>query len=202
MGFNHAAGTSLASLFSLLAEGEALAARAAREQAEFCSELRQQRFFRAQARQEQFHHLVFGRAAAFFGGTRSSNRALAAYVRKVEHALQNQALFESVIAVQVVLEGLGEVMLKRLDAGIAKRGLGFTRLRRLILEQEKSHHRFGESLIVEWQEQATQMRCISSPYLDLVDEVIDEAHLITDFLHLDPAILRTEVRATLPQVLR
>lgn len=192
----------LASLFSLLAEGEALAARAANAQAEFCSELRQQRFFRAQAQQERLHHKVFGGAAVFFGGAQSPNRALAAYARKVEHALQNQALLESVIAVQVVMEGLGEVMLQRLDSGIAKRGLGFIRLRRLILEQEKSHHRFGESLVTEWQEQATQMRCISSPYLNLVDEMIDEAHLITDFLHLDPAILRTEVRATLPQVLR
>ena len=49
-------------------------------------------------------------------------------------------LVEAVIATQVVLEALGEALLARLDAGLARHGAGLQRLRRLLRQQQSRHH--------------------------------------------------------------
>lgn len=65
------------------------------------------------------------------------------YDALLEDALRRRELAETVLAQQVLFEGLGEAILSRLNTGMSNRGVGFSRLRRLLLHQECAHHDFG-----------------------------------------------------------
>ena len=65
------------------------------------------------------------------------------YRALIEDAIRRGALAETLMAEQIILEGLGEAILVRIEEGLAKRNAPFERLRRMLLQQEEAHHGFG-----------------------------------------------------------
>lgn len=128
-----------------LAAGERVARDAARRQASLAPDRRESRFLAAQSRQEAMHARLFDGFAAALGAPRLALDPCpyAAYGASVGALLDAGHRDEALVATQVVLEALGEVMLARLDAGLARHGDRLRALRRRILMQEASHHRFG-----------------------------------------------------------
>jgi hypothetical protein len=72
--------------------------------------------------------------------------ALEEYRKMLNGSLARQDLFEAFLAEQVILEGLGEVILTKIEVGLAKRAAPFGRLRRILIQQEEAHHRFGRRM--------------------------------------------------------
>ena len=68
----------------------------------------------------------------------------------------------TVIGTQIVLEALGEVLLARLERGLARSGAGFRILRRMMLAQEATHHAFGRAAVVSMLEAGT----LAAPLID------------------------------------
>jgi len=137
-------------LFGFLRHGEWLARDVATHQARLATMPIQQHFFSSQARQEAFHAAVFEGAVHWLaprGAHPSAPRALEQYRTEVEAALARGDLDESVLALQVTFEALGETVLHAIDAGIERRGGGFKRLRRVLRAQEQAHHAFGARLL-------------------------------------------------------
>ena len=134
-------------LFTVLAAGEALAHDCALGQAKLTANAHQQRFFVAQARQEAMHRRVFESAALCLAPKGAAKPELLApmnaYRTLTECALKRGDLVETLLAQQVVMEGLGEAVLERVDFGLNARGYGFAKLRRMLLRQEHAHHLFG-----------------------------------------------------------
>src|SRR5712691_8943519 len=105
------------------------------------------RFLAGQARQEALHAAVFQGAIAWLAPRHLSAcpllPALERYRALIEDAIRRGRFLETVLAEQVILEGLGEAILGRIEAGLVKRKAGFSRLRRILLHQEEAHHDFG-----------------------------------------------------------
>ena len=143
---------AIGGLLRHLAHGERVAERIARGQARLAQDARAARFFASQARQEAAHARVFDTAAVWLrvpAGAVPAN-SYDRYERRVQTALDRGDFVEAVIATQVVLEALGEALLARLDAGLARHGAGLHALRRRILAQEAAHHAFGRAQVGAW----------------------------------------------------
>jgi hypothetical protein len=76
-------------------------------------------------------------------------------------ALSREDLLETFLAEQVILEGLGEAVLSRIEEGLVKRTAPFRRLRRILLQQEEAHHGFGRRQL----ERAIQLGETDAPSL-------------------------------------
>jgi hypothetical protein len=105
------------------------------------------RFLRSQARQESYHAIVFQANIAWLAprhlGTCPLLPPLGRYRALIEDAIRRGDLAETLMAEQIILEGLGEAILVRIEEGLAKRNAPFERLRRMLLQQEEAHHGFG-----------------------------------------------------------
>ena len=173
----------LARLLDFLKAGEQLASICARRQSEFVVDKDRQcsKFLRRQAGQEQFHNRVFQGAEYWLsarGVRQQSNcEAFREYERRVLHALDQGRFSESLFAVQVMLESVGETVLTHLDAGMTHRRMGLQRIRRVILQQERAHHSFGEQQLDRWMQlegvDQAQMRVIAEPYVSLGRQMLD-----------------------------
>ena len=141
----------VARLLTFLEHGERLAHTCAKAQAALAAEDSQRRFFLRQSRQEAAHALVFQGAIAWLAprylGQTPMLPALEEYRKLLYDALARKDLIEAVLAEQVILEGLGEALLTRIEAGLVKRAAPFGRLRRMLLSQEAAHHGFGRSML-------------------------------------------------------
>ena len=65
------------------------------------------------------------------------------YRALIEDAIRRGDFAETLMAEQIILEGLGEAILVRIEEGLAKRNAPFEGLRRMLLQQEEAHHGFG-----------------------------------------------------------
>ena len=141
----------IARLLTFLEYGERMAQDCATKQSEAVGDVRAARFLKTQARQEGLHACLFQGAIAWLAprhvGDAPFLPALDAYRRKLDEAFARRDLYETFLAEQIILEGLGEAILTRIEAGLAKRGAPFGRLRRVLLQQEEAHHAFGERMI-------------------------------------------------------
>lgn len=141
----------IARLLTFLEYGERMAQDCARKQAALVRDARAGRFLQNQARQEAMHAYVFRGAIAWLAPRHLRDApflpALEEYRRKLDDALDRRDLYESFLAEQIILEGLGEAILNRIEAGLAKRDAPLGRVRRVLLSQEEAHHAFGERLI-------------------------------------------------------
>jgi hypothetical protein len=137
----------LARLLQFLEHGEHLAHDCARAQAALAPDAGARRFLAGQARQEALHAAVFHGAVAWLAprhlGECPVLPPLERYRALIEEAIEGRRFAETLLAEQIILEGLGEAILKRLEAGLVKRNAGFGRLRRILLHQEEAHHAFG-----------------------------------------------------------
>ncbi len=137
----------LAELLTFMVMGEQLAHDCARAQCTLTPEQSMQTFLAGQARQEAYHAIVFQGAIRWLAPrsypTSCVSIHLNHYRQLLEAAIARQDIAETLIAEQIILEGLGEAILKKLEAGLVKRGAPFQRLRRILIHQEEAHRQFG-----------------------------------------------------------
>ncbi len=139
----------IACLFTFLLQGERMAFDCATQQATFFSDKPSQKFLKNQARQEKFHSQVFkggvGMLAPRGVSTVPGEKEMLLYRRLLTEAWTRGDQAETLLGMQIILGGLGDVAVKHIGAGFELRGIGcmFRRVRHLILGQEDAHHAFG-----------------------------------------------------------
>ena len=196
----------IARLLTFLAHGEQLANECAKLQAALASDSGSRRFLLNQARQEAAHALVFQGAIAWLAprhlGDAPFLPALEEYRQRLNDALARKDLLETFLAEQVILEGLGETILTRIEEGLVKRAAPFGRLRRMLLQQEEAHHGFGrrmlERAIAEGRIDAATLRHRAQDYLALTDQMVLALSDLFESIAEDPTAWAQDVRKFLP----
>lgn len=136
----------LSQFLSFLLSGEVVAHRCAAKQASLCDDSHTRKFLRRQSHQEKFHAMVFSSAILWLTPKGSSNPArvqMQRYEDLLCQSLDDHDLPSSIIGLQIILEGMADIALSRLNHAFEKRGDSFRKIRRAILQQEESHHDFG-----------------------------------------------------------
>lgn len=196
----------IARLLTFLAHGAQLANECAKAQAALAPDSGSRRFLLSQARQEAAHAMVFQGAIAWLAPRHLADApflpALEAYRKKLNDALAREDLLETFLAEQVILEGLGEAILTRIEDGLVKRAAPFVRLRRMLLQQEEAHHGFGrrmlERAIAEGRIDAATLRHRAQDYLALTDQMVLALSDLFESIAEDPTAWAQDVRKFLP----
>jgi hypothetical protein len=196
----------IARLLTFLEHGERLANECAKAQAALAPEAGSRRFLLSQARQEAAHGIVFQGAIAWLSprhlGGAPFLPALEEYRKLLDDALARQDVLETFLAEQVILEGLGEAILTRIEEGLFKRAAPFGRLRRILLQQEEAHHGFGrrmlERAMAEGRIDAETLRCRAQDYLELTDQMVLTLSDLFESIAEDPTAWAQDVRKFLP----
>jgi hypothetical protein len=170
----------IARLLQFLEHGERLAHDCARVQADLAPDAGMRWFLRGQAQQESYHAVVFRGAIGWLAprhlGVCPPLPALERYRVLIEDALQRKDFLETLMAEQIILEGLGEAILSRIEEGLVLRKAPFARLRRILLHQEEAHHQFGRRMLARAMAAGSTSAEILQPraeeYLALADEML------------------------------
>jgi hypothetical protein len=197
----------IARLLTFLEHGERLANECAKVQAALAPDSGSRRFLLNQARQEAAHALVFQGAIAWIAprhlGDAPFLPALEEYRTILDDALVRKDLLETFLAEQVILEGLGEAILTRIEEGLVKRAAPFGRLRRMLLLQEEAHHGFGrrmlERAMAEGWIDAVTLRRRAQMYLALTDQMVLTLSDLFESIDEDPTAWAHDVRKFLPE---
>ena len=197
----------IARLLTFLEHGERLANECAKAQAALAPDSGSRRFLLSQARQEAMHALVFQGAIVWLAprhlGDAPFLPALEEYRKCLDEALARQDLLETFLAEQVILEGLGEAILTRIEEGLVKRAAPFGRLRRMLLQQEEAHHGFGrrmlERAMAEGRIDAETLRVRAREYLALTDQMVLTLSDLFESIAEDPTAWAQDVRKFLPE---
>lgn len=196
----------IARLLTFLQHGERMAHDSARRQAGLAVDAGTSRFLNGQARQEAMHAVVFQGAIAWLAPRHLGGcpflPALEEYRRLLEDALEQGDFFESVLAEQVILEGLGEAILMRIEEGLTRRHAPFGQLRRILLRQEEAHHAFGrrvlERAMARGELDQDALRRGAQLYLGLTEAMVLTLCDLFDTIHEDAAAWAADVRTFLP----
>ena len=197
----------IARLLTFLEQGERVANECAKVQATLAPDPESRRFHLRQARQEATHALVFQGAIAWLApghlGDAPFLPALEDSRASLDEALARNDLLETFLAEQVILEGLGEAILTRIEEGLVKRAAPFGRLRRMLLQQEEAHHGFGrrmlEQAITEERIDAETLRHRAQDYLALTDQMVLALSELFESIAEDPTAWAQDVRTFLPE---
>jgi hypothetical protein len=197
----------IARLLTFLEHGERLANQCAHSQAALAPDLRSRHFLLSQARQEAAHAWIFQGAIAWLAprhlGDAPFLPALEEYRKLLDEALARRDLLETFLAEQVILEGLGEAILMRIEEGLVKRAAPFGRLRRMLLQQEEAHHGFGrrmlERAMVERRIDTETLRSRAQDYLALTDQMILTLSDLFESIAEDPTAWVHDMRKFLPE---
>lgn len=197
----------IARLLTFLEYGERMANECAKAQAGFALDAGSRRFLITQARQESAHAMVFQGAIAWLAprhlGDAPFLPALEEYRSILNEALIRQDLCETFLAEQVILEGLGEAILTRIEEGLVKRAAPFGRLRRILLQQEEAHHGFGRRMLeratAEGRTDAETLRRRAQDYLALTDQMVLTLSDLFESIAEDPTAWAKDVRKFLPE---
>ncbi len=170
----------LAQLLRFMELGEQLAHDCAQRQCALAPERSMQTFLAGQARQEGYHALAFQGAIRWLTPKTFQSSNISDYMNQyrqlVEAAFVRQDFAETLLAEQVILEGLGEAILKKIEAGLVKRGAPFQRLRRMLIHQEEAHHQFGlrvlSKMIEREEESYDTLRQRTEMYLSLAKTML------------------------------
>lgn len=200
----------IARLLTFLEHGERMAHDCARAQAVLAPDFGSRRFLLSQARQEAAHALVFQGVIVWLApkhlGDAPFLPALEEYRKVLDGALARNDVLETFLAEQVILEGLGEAILTRIEEGLAKRAAPFGRLRRILLQQEEAHHGFGrrmlERAMAEGRIDANTLRRRAQGYLALTDQMVLTLSDLFESIAEDPTAWANDVRKFLPVWLR
>ena len=200
----------IARLLTFLKHGERVASECAKAQAALVSDSGSRRFLLSQARQEAAHGIVFQGAIGWLApkhlGDAPFLPALEEYRKRLDDALARQDVLETFLAEQVILEGLGEAILSRIEEGLVNRAAPFGRLRRMLLQQEEAHHGFGRRMLdramAEGRIDAETLRCRAQDYLALAQNMVLTLADLFDTIDEDPAAWASDVRKYLPDWLR
>jgi hypothetical protein len=196
----------IARLLTFLEYGERMAHDCAKAQAALAEEARTNRFLASQARQEAMHAVVFQGAIAWLApkhlGDAPFLPALEEYRMILDDALARRDLTETFLAEQVVLEGLGEAVLTRIEQGLAKRAAPFGRLRRILLHQEEAHHGFGrrqlDRAIARGETDVEDLARRAQRYLALTDSMVFTLCDLFESIDEDATAWAQDVRTFLP----
>jgi rubrerythrin len=196
----------IARLLTFLEHGERMAHDCAKAQAAFSEDSRTSRFLLSQARQEAVHARVFQGAITWLAPKHLRDTpllpALEEYRRMLNDALARRSLLETFLAEQVVLEGLGEAVLTRIEQGLVKRAAPFGRLRRILLRQEEAHHEFGrrqiEQAIEHSETDVNDLRQRAQRYLALIDAMVFTLCDLFESIDEDADTWAADVRTFLP----
>ncbi len=176
-------------LFAFLLEGEKLAFDCASKQAALFSDVASSKFLKNQARQEKFHYRVFKSGVGILTPRGVSNvpglNEMQEYRRLLEEALDRGDRAESLLGMQIMLEGLGDVAVNHISAGFEYRDIGTLcrRVRHLILGQEDAHHSFGLNrfdLLLDNQPVPDYLTQRSQDYLELLESLM---YALADLFH-------------------
>lgn len=197
----------IARLLSFLEYGERMAQDCAAKQAMAVSDRKAAGFLRSQARQEAMHAYVFQGAVAWLAprhlGESPFLPPLEAYRKKLDDAFARADLLETFLAEQIILEGLGEAILNRIEAGLAKRDAPFGRIRRVLLHQEEAHHAFGERMIdreiTAGQADRGELRRKAEEYLAFTQSMVLTLADLFDTIGENPSAWAGDVRKYLPE---
>ncbi len=170
----------LAQLLRFMELGEQLAHDCAQTQCTLAPERGMQTFLAGQARQEGYHALAFQGAIRWLTPKSSQSSSISdpmnQYRRLVEEAIVQKDFAETLLAEQIILEGLGEAILKKIEVGLVKRGAPFQRLRRMLIHQEEAHHQFGlrvlSKMIEREEESYDTLRQRTEMYLSLAKTML------------------------------
>lgn len=196
----------IARLLTFLEHGERIAHDCAKAQAILSEDPRTRRFLYSQAKQEAMHARVFQGAIAWLAPKHLRDApvlpALEEYRRILEDALTRRDLIETFLAEQVVLEGLGEAILTRIEQGLVKRAAPFGSLRRILLKQEEAHHGFGrrqiEQAIERGETDPESLGRRAQRYLALTDAMVLTLCDLFESIDEDATAWAQDVRTFLP----
>ena len=197
----------IARLLTFLEQGERLAQDSASRQATMTFDAKAGRFLRSQARQEAVHAYVFQSAISWLAprhpGESPVLPALEDYRKKLDDAFRRKDLVETLMAEQLILEGLGEAILTRIEEGLAKRDAPFGKLRRIILQQEAAHHVFVARMIerafAAGHTDERELRRKAQDYLGLTQSMVLTLADLFDTLDEDPTAWASDVHKYLPE---
>lgn len=191
-------------LFASLEYGEQMAHDCAMSQVRFFDD-RCRGFFARQARQEKHHAQVFRRVilcATPFAAA-AVPPGLKRFRSDLEAACNRRDQVESLVGQQVVLEGFGELVLFRMDRKFDQRGVGFRRVRKILLHQEQGHLAFGErvlrGLLESGAARLDRIQDTAARYLYQVDQILDELQPVFEVVDADCDGYKKELRQRLPQ---
>jgi GNAT superfamily N-acetyltransferase len=129
-------------------------------------------------------------------------KPLEEYRALLDETLARNDLVETLLAEQVILEGLGEAILNRIENGLARRAAPFGRLRRILLQQEEAHHGFGrrqlERAIERGETDHESLRQRAQRYLALTDAMVLTLCDLFESIDEDATAWAQDVRAFLP----
>ncbi len=195
-----------ARLLQFLEQGDYLARDCAKAQAAMAPEAGMRRFLLGQARQEGYHAVVFQGAIAWLAprhlGSCPLLLPLERYRVLIEEAIRQGNFAETLLAEQIILEGLGEAILKRIEAGLIKRNAPFGRLRRILLHQEEAHHGFGhrvlERAIASGETSPDALRSHGQEYLALTDAMVTAVSDLFESIDEDPSAWASDAKNYVP----
>jgi hypothetical protein len=193
----------IARLISFLLCGEKVAHHCSARQAKLCDDTQMKHFLLRQSRQEMFHAVTFQSAILLLapkGVSTPAEKQMLQYDTLLNYATSNHDLHSSVIGLQVILEGMGDIALSHLDHGIKQRSLGFNKVRRAILNQEDTHHEFGLSFI-ESNDSLAKYPNHTEDYLSLINDMLTSLHGLFDFFDEDSSDYMAEFIQKLPEQL-
>jgi hypothetical protein len=196
----------IARLLAFLAHGERLAHDCAHGQAALAENSNSRRFFLSQARQEALHAGLFHSAVLWLAPRRLGAcpllPPLERYREKLMAAVDRRDLLEAVLGEQVILEGVGEALLNRIDAGLLKRDAPFGGLRRMLLKQEEAHAGFGRRILERAMgcgaTDAETLRGRAQGYLGLAGDMITTLCELFDEIDEDASAWASDVTTYLP----
>lgn len=197
----------VARLFNFFLQGEQLAFDCALRQSQIFPDDISRRFFATQARQEKFHARVFrcgiGILAPKGIGRFSKNAAMESYRNQLESALAGGDLALSLLGMQIILEGLGDVALQHISDGCGPRGIGFSRIRRMALGQEDAHHNFGIRRFLAFfageAEAVETNRTHFDDYYGQLQNIIESVAPLFEHFDEDPLQYLKEFESSLPE---
>ena len=196
----------IARLLQFLEHGERVAHDCARGQAALAPEAGMRRFLLRQARQEYYHALLFQGAIAWLAprhaGPCPALPPLESYRVLLEGALRRGDFIETILAEQIILEGLGEAILSRIEEGLVIRNAPFARLRRILLHQEEAHHGFGRRIvdraIAAGVVSVDVLRARAQEYVSLADAMVAGVADLFESIDEDPCVYVSKAKGNLP----
>lgn len=198
--------TQSARLLCFLALGEEIAHHCAKEQAKQSDNRSIQRFLNSQARQEKYHQIMFKRGELLLTPKGSpcgpAKKPLLEYKQLLDEAIAKQDFAETLLGQQVILEGLGEVVLENIDNGMSNRNFGYKKIRHLILNQEHAHHYFGirklNQIIRDDPNAQIRLSTRVQDYMQLTENMLEGMHNLFAYFNYDSSNYFHQVQNKLP----
>ena len=190
----------IARIISFFLSGEKVAHRCAARQAQICDDKNIKRFLRTQARQEKFHATVFQSEILWLApkGVRCpAQKQMQQYEKILMASIDNNDLTSSIIGLQIILEGMGDIALSHFNDGIDQRGIAYKKIRNTILAQEDAHHLFGLRFIESNRVDSTQ-KSHAENYLPLINDMFKSLETYFEFFDEDSRSYLTEFNQNLP----